>query len=145
MLPHPLLNSETLRVGGALVCTFTGDMTLDSGPVADQTLNAALDQCPVLLAVDLAGVEFLASTGLNVLLTARRRALAEGIPLVLIAPPPQTLQGPRSHRHHRAVHRLRHHRRRSAAPRATHTFYLSASPRSHRVPARVRDETRRSE
>ncbi|MBD0694624.1 hypothetical protein BG452_02940 [Streptomyces sp. CBMA123] len=91
-MPHPLLNSETLRVGGALVCSFTGDMTLDSGPVADQTLNAALDQRPVLLAVDLAGVEFLTSTGLNVLLTARRRALAEGIPLVLIAPPPQTLR-----------------------------------------------------
>ncbi|MFH8386717.1 STAS domain-containing protein [Kitasatospora sp. NPDC018058] len=82
----PCLKSETVRVGDALVCSFTGDMILDSELVAAQALTAALDQHPGLLAVDLSGVELFTCTGLNLLLTARRRAMAEGIALVLIAP-----------------------------------------------------------
>ncbi|MGW2250228.1 STAS domain-containing protein [Kitasatospora sp. NPDC001660] len=88
----PCLNSETVRVGHALVCSFAGDMILDSEPVAVRALNAALDQRPALLAVDLAGVELFTSTGLNLLLTARRRAMAEGVTLVLVGPSQQTLR-----------------------------------------------------
>ncbi|MFF3072235.1 STAS domain-containing protein [Kitasatospora sp. NPDC057904] len=88
----PCLKSETVRVGHALVCSFAGDMILDGEPLAAQALNAALDQQPALLAVDLAGVELFTSTGLNLLLTARRRAAAEGVPLVLVAPRQQTLR-----------------------------------------------------
>ncbi|MGW4892960.1 STAS domain-containing protein [Kitasatospora sp. NPDC004240] len=84
------LKSETVRIGGALVCSFAGDMILDSEPGAAQALTAALDQRPDLLAVDLSGVELFTSTGLNLLLVTRRRALAEGVPLVLIAPSRQT-------------------------------------------------------
>ncbi|GAA4883034.1 hypothetical protein GCM10023235_74430 [Kitasatospora terrestris] len=80
------LRSETVRVGGALVCSFSGDMTLDSGPVAARALATALEHRPDLLAVDMARVELLTSTGLNVMLTARGRAVDTGIPLVLVAP-----------------------------------------------------------
>lgn len=86
------LKSETARVGDALVCSFAGDMTLDSEATAAQALTAALDQHPDLLAVDLAGVELFTSTGLNLLLAARRRALDEGVALVLIAPSGMTLR-----------------------------------------------------
>ncbi|MFF2950439.1 STAS domain-containing protein [Kitasatospora sp. NPDC057965] len=84
------LTSETVRVGDALVCCFTGDMTLDSEPFAARVLGAALGRRPVVLAVDLAGVELFTSTGLNLLLDARRRALVEGVRLVLIAPSTRT-------------------------------------------------------
>lgn len=86
------MRSETLRIGDALVCVFAGDMVLDSEPVAALALTAALDSRPALLAVDLSGVELFTSTGLNLLLIARRRALAEGIPLVLVAPSPRTVR-----------------------------------------------------
>ncbi|MFE7528246.1 STAS domain-containing protein [Kitasatospora sp. NPDC057542] len=88
----PCLKSETVRVGHALVCSFTGDMILDSEPVAAQALGAALDQRPALLAVDLAGVELFTATGLNMLLAARLRAVAEDVTLVLIAPSQRTLR-----------------------------------------------------
>ncbi|MFF2078521.1 STAS domain-containing protein [Kitasatospora sp. NPDC058162] len=88
----PCLKSETVRVGHALVCSFTGDMILDSEPLAAQALNAAFDQHPALLAVDLVGVELFTSTGLNLLLTARRRAMAEGVTLVLVGPSRRTLR-----------------------------------------------------
>ncbi|MFJ8431320.1 STAS domain-containing protein [Kitasatospora sp. NPDC094019] len=86
------MRAETVRIGDALVCVFAGDMTLDSEPVAARTLAAAFDSRPALLAVDLAGVELFTSTGLNLLLIARRRALAEGVPLVLVAPSPRTVR-----------------------------------------------------
>ncbi|MFJ6617761.1 STAS domain-containing protein [Kitasatospora sp. NPDC091335] len=88
----PCLVAETVRVGDALVCSFTGDMILDSEPAAARALGAALDRRPALLAVDLAGVELFTSTGLNLLLTVRRRALDAGVPLVLVAPSTRTMR-----------------------------------------------------
>ncbi|MFF2545135.1 STAS domain-containing protein [Kitasatospora sp. NPDC058063] len=88
----PCLTSETVQVGDVLVCAFIGDMILDSELVAARALTAALGRRPVLLAVDLAGVELFTSTGLNLLLGARRRALADGVRLVLVAPSRRTLR-----------------------------------------------------
>ncbi|MFI2612795.1 STAS domain-containing protein [Kitasatospora sp. NPDC018619] len=89
---QPCLRSRTVRVGDALVCCFDGDLTLDSEPVAAGALDAALRWRPALLAVDLARVELFTSTGLNLLLGARRRALADGVRLVLVAPSERTLR-----------------------------------------------------
>lgn len=86
------LKSETVRVGDALVCSFAGDMTLDTEDIADLALAAALDHRPALLAIDLSGVEAFTCTGLNLLLAARSRALDEGVPLVLTAPSRQALR-----------------------------------------------------
>ncbi|MEV7596030.1 STAS domain-containing protein [Kitasatospora sp. NPDC089797] len=86
------LKSETVRVGNALVCSFTGDLILDSEPVATEALEAAFEQRPAVLAVDLAGVDLFTSTGLDLLLVARRRASEQGVTLVLVAPPARTLR-----------------------------------------------------
>ncbi|WP_051709637.1 STAS domain-containing protein [Streptomyces sp. NRRL S-350] len=88
----PCLKSETVRCGDALVCSFAGDMIIDGGPLAAEALGAALDQRPALLAVDLAGVDLFTSTGLNLLLEARRRALDDRIRFVLVAPSPRTVR-----------------------------------------------------
>ncbi|MFJ6382567.1 STAS domain-containing protein [Kitasatospora sp. NPDC092039] len=88
----PLLGARTVQVGDALMCALSGDMTLDSEQVATQALNTALDRHPGVLAVGLAGVGFFTCTGLNALLATRRRATAEGVRLVLVAPPRQTLR-----------------------------------------------------
>ncbi|MEE1788254.1 STAS domain-containing protein [Streptomyces sp. SP17BM10] len=88
----PCLKSETVRIGDALVCSFAGDMILDGDQVAARVLDAAFDERPALVAVDLAGVELFTSTGLNLLLIARRRAVAEHVPFVLVAPSERTLR-----------------------------------------------------
>ncbi|MFE2110662.1 STAS domain-containing protein [Kitasatospora sp. NPDC059463] len=84
----PWLKSETARVGETVVCRFSGDLSMDSEAEAAEVLHLALDQGPAVLAVDLADVGLFTSSGLNLLLITRRRALVAGIPLVLIAPCP---------------------------------------------------------
>ncbi|MFE7564111.1 STAS domain-containing protein [Kitasatospora sp. NPDC057500] len=84
----PWLKCETLTAGAALVCRFTGDLSMDSEAEAAGALHSALDRRPAVLAVDLARVGLFTSSGLNLLLAARRRALAAGVRLVLIAPCP---------------------------------------------------------
>ncbi|WP_344324608.1 STAS domain-containing protein, partial [Kitasatospora putterlickiae] len=82
----PWLTCETFQVGEALVCRFTGDLSMDTEATATEALRGALDRRPAVLAVDLAGVDLFTSTGLNLLLITRRRAQDEGIALVLVAP-----------------------------------------------------------
>lgn len=50
-----------------------GELDLESLPVLDDALAAALDGAPGVLVVDLSGVEFLAACGLRVLLQAHQR------------------------------------------------------------------------
>ncbi|MFF8772926.1 STAS domain-containing protein [Kitasatospora sp. NPDC015120] len=88
----PWLTCDTTRVGGTLVCRFAGDLSMDTEAQAAAALRLALDESPAVLAVDLAGVEFFTSSGLNLLLVTRRRALAAGVPLVLVAPCPMALR-----------------------------------------------------
>ncbi|WP_051709052.1 STAS domain-containing protein [Streptomyces sp. NRRL S-350] len=86
----PCLTSETRRVGDVLVCSFAGDLTMDSEAAARHALQAALDRRPAVLAVDLEAVELFTSSGLNLLLAMRGAAREEQVPLVLIAPSPMT-------------------------------------------------------
>ncbi|MER7666856.1 STAS domain-containing protein [Kitasatospora sp. NPDC096128] len=88
----PCLKAETVRVGDALVCVFAGDLILDSEPVAAQALASALDRHPALLAVDLADVDLFTSTGLNLLLTSRRQAAADGTAFALVNPSRRTVR-----------------------------------------------------
>ncbi|WP_052390448.1 STAS domain-containing protein [Streptomyces sp. NRRL B-24484] len=74
---------------GALVCTVEGDLDLDGARAVRPDLEAALDAAATDLCVDLSGVGFCDSSGLNLLLRLRTRAQARGVRLVLSSLPPQ--------------------------------------------------------
>lgn len=74
---------------GALICALAGDLDLDSMAEVQQPLREAVASGPQLLCVDLSGVAFCDSTGLNLLLQLRLDAEQAGVPLVLAEPNPQ--------------------------------------------------------
>ncbi|MFC9585652.1 STAS domain-containing protein [Streptomyces yangpuensis] len=82
----PELKTDTIRIGGAVVCVLSGDLYLGTTAVGDRTLREALDPVPDLLAIDLNAVELFTADGLNLLLALRDSAHAEGVPLVLVSP-----------------------------------------------------------
>ncbi|MFE3169391.1 STAS domain-containing protein [Streptomyces sp. NPDC059224] len=68
-----------------------GDMDLATVSVLEHTVDAALgDHRTVIL--DLTGVAFCDSSGLNTLIRLRRRAQDSGGRLILAAPPPQMMR-----------------------------------------------------
>ncbi|GAA4838294.1 STAS domain-containing protein [Kitasatospora terrestris] len=71
---------------GAVVCAITGALHHDNEAQFRAVLTRALARQPGVLAVDLSGVDLLASSGLNALLTVRREAIERGVRLVLVAP-----------------------------------------------------------
>ncbi|MFD8702824.1 STAS domain-containing protein [Kitasatospora sp. NPDC059648] len=85
---EPDLRIEITRVGKAVVCSLAGDLHMDNEEHVREALSRALDQAAALLAVEMSAVTLLTSSGLNALLTARRRANADGVALVLVAPGP---------------------------------------------------------
>ncbi|GJF33271.1 anti-sigma factor antagonist [Kitasatospora sp. NE20-6] len=74
---------------GALICALTGDLDLDSMAEVQGPLREVVASAPDLLCVDLSGVGFCDSTGLNLLLQLRLDAEQAGVPLVLAEPNPQ--------------------------------------------------------
>ncbi len=66
-----------------------GEIDLYTAPRLHGELVSVLSgDCPVQVVVDMSGVEFCDSTGMNVLLAAHRRAREQGGDLELAAPPP---------------------------------------------------------
>ncbi|GAA1073348.1 MULTISPECIES: STAS domain-containing protein [Kitasatospora] len=74
---------------GAVVCAVEGDLDLDGANAARPDLEAALAAAATTLCLDLAGVGFCDSSGLNLLLRLRTRARERDVRLVLCALPPQ--------------------------------------------------------
>ncbi|MEV8100461.1 STAS domain-containing protein [Kitasatospora sp. NPDC085879] len=70
---------------GPVVCVFASDLHHSTDDQAQQALDKALGELPKVLAVDLSGVELLASGGLNALLRARTAAADRAVPMILIA------------------------------------------------------------
>jgi anti-sigma B factor antagonist len=69
--------------------SVTGEIDLYTAPRLHSELTSALAaSTPVQLVVDMAGVEFCDSTGMNVLLAAQRRAREAGGDLSLASPRP---------------------------------------------------------
>jgi anti-sigma B factor antagonist len=69
--------------------SVTGEIDLYTAPRLHSELTSALGgSTPVQLVVDMAGVEFCDSTGMNVLLAAQRRAREAGGDLQLASPRP---------------------------------------------------------
>ena len=64
--------------------TVTGELDLDSGPRLREHLAAAIGRCPHVLAVDLTGVSFCDSSGMQSLLATLRRSRLLDKRLVLV-------------------------------------------------------------
>ncbi|MEV6206184.1 STAS domain-containing protein [Kitasatospora sp. NPDC051914] len=80
------LRAGTVAVGGAVVCTFAGDIHLGTEGELRSVLAEALGRLPQVLAIDLSGVELFTSSGLSELIIVRTEAAGRGVPVVLVAP-----------------------------------------------------------
>ncbi|MFJ6940408.1 STAS domain-containing protein [Streptomyces sp. NPDC101132] len=74
-----------------LVVVLGGELDVDRAPMLAEALEMAIDQPggPVEIVLDVAGLEFCDSSGLNVLLRAHSNAQGHGKRLSLRAPRPQ--------------------------------------------------------
>lgn len=70
----------------SVVCRIFGDLDLDTVGAARAALDRALESRPPILVVDLSGVGFCDSSGLNLLLQARYEAEAAGVTMRLASP-----------------------------------------------------------
>jgi anti-anti-sigma factor len=68
-----LLSLTTTQIGSALVVTAAGELDLLTAPALRTAIRAALDR-PGIVVVDLSGVTFLSSAGLDVLVAANDTA-----------------------------------------------------------------------
>ena len=88
-VPHVELKVSTRSQGGRTVMSLGGEIDLYTAPRLHGELVTVLSgETPVQIVVDMSGVEFCDSTGMNVLLAAHRRAREQGGDLELAAPRP---------------------------------------------------------
>ncbi len=83
------LKVTTQSHGDQAIMSVAGEIDLYTAPRLHSELMSALAAgAPLCLTVDMAGVEFCDSTGMNVLLAAQRRARESGGDLQLASPRP---------------------------------------------------------
>jgi anti-sigma B factor antagonist len=87
-VPVVELNVSTASQGGHAVVTATGELDLYTAPRLQAALAGLLRDQADRVTVDLSGVEFCDSTGMNVLLSAMKRLKEQGGALELAAPRP---------------------------------------------------------
>ena len=75
---------ETHQCPERWTVAVTGELDLDSGPRLREHLAAAIGRCPRVLAVDLTGVTFCDSSGMQSVLATLRRARLLDKRLVLV-------------------------------------------------------------
>jgi anti-sigma B factor antagonist len=77
------------RVDTGVVIVVTGEVDLSTGPLVLRAARSVLAEPVTSLAIDLAGVTFIDSSGIDVLVTIRDEASASAIPFTLafISPP----------------------------------------------------------
>ena len=86
---HVELKVSTRSQGGCVVMSLGGEIDLYTAPRLHGELVTLLSgDSPVQVVVDMSGVDFCDSTGMNVLLAAHRRAREQGGDLELAAPRP---------------------------------------------------------
>ncbi|MDT8913795.1 STAS domain-containing protein [Amycolatopsis sp. PS_44_ISF1] len=83
-VPGARLDSGDLQVtvrwrGDAVVVAVAGEIDLVTAPEFDEVVAGVVDQGPAVLVVDLTGVSFLSSAGLQVLAGAHRRLGERGL------------------------------------------------------------------
>ncbi len=77
---------------GAVVCSLAGDLDIETLAPAADMLDTLVAQRPGALVIDLHGVGFCDSSGLNVLLRTRLAAERGGVGLRLAAVPPTVMR-----------------------------------------------------
>jgi anti-sigma B factor antagonist len=88
-VPDVELQVSSRSQGDHTIVTLTGEIDLYTAPRLQSELVAAMRSAdPALVVVDMSGVEFCDSTGMNVLLAAHRQACERGGDLALAAPRP---------------------------------------------------------
>jgi anti-sigma B factor antagonist len=85
-VPDVELKVTTRSQGDHTVISVAGEIDLYTAPRLQSELMTALSKSPVRLIVDMSGVEFCDSTGINVLLAAHRQAIERGGELQLAGP-----------------------------------------------------------
>lgn len=81
------LSVDTELVSGAAVVTVAGEVDLSSAAFLQDELRAALEQSPTVV-VDVSGMTFIDSSGLNALVHAHRSAQEAGSELRVRQPTP---------------------------------------------------------
>lgn len=88
-VPHVELKVSTRSQGSRTIMSLGGEIDLYTAPRLHGELVSLLSgDGPVQVIVDMSGVEFCDSTGMNVLLAAHRKAREQGGDLELAAPRP---------------------------------------------------------
>ncbi|HEV7932118.1 MAG TPA: STAS domain-containing protein [Actinomadura sp.] len=82
------LNVSSTSQGGHAVVTASGELDLYTAPRLQTALASLLRERVDRVVVDLSGIEFCDSTGMNVLLSAMKRIKEQGGTLELAAPRP---------------------------------------------------------
>ena len=80
------------RHGDATVVEARGEVDVATAPALRAAVDGALDDGPAEVVVDLRGVTFIDSTGLGVLIGARRRCLDDGGDLRVVVTEPRILK-----------------------------------------------------
>ena len=88
-VPHVELKVSTRSQGSRTIMSLGGEIDLYTAPRLHGELVTLLSgDSPVQVIVDMSGVEFCDSTGMNVLLAAHRKAREQGGDLELASPRP---------------------------------------------------------
>jgi anti-anti-sigma factor len=95
--PDPAASAEAATVdidesGGAAVIRVDGDLDAVAAPDVQAALFEVIGRCPGGVRVDMAGIAFLDSVGISVLVAARNRADEVGTGFELAAVPPACLR-----------------------------------------------------
>ncbi|WP_051711659.1 STAS domain-containing protein [Streptomyces sp. NRRL S-350] len=77
---------------GAVVCVLVGDLDIETLAPAADALTTLLAQRPSAMVIDLEGVDFCDSSGLNLLLRTRLAAGEQGVALHLAAVSPTVMR-----------------------------------------------------
>jgi anti-sigma B factor antagonist len=87
-VPHVKLKVSSQSQGDQAIVVVSGEIDLYTAPRLQGELTAVLGGGPVRVVVDMSGVAFCDSTGMNVLLAAMKRAREHGGGLDLASPRP---------------------------------------------------------
>ncbi len=72
------------------VVALSGDVDAVAAPALRTTLADVIDRAPVTVRIDMAGVDFLDSVGISVLVASFNRAMDAGVGFELISVPPSS-------------------------------------------------------